>query len=79
MGQLWMLSETTIRRECRKLGLEVEGAKHVLIGRLGSRIREQERKMLTMGSTQGHVTHDVTPIHKVTQNSSARTRPRPRP
>lgn len=62
-----MLSEATIRRECRKLGLEAEGAKHVLIGRLGSRIRDQERKMLTMGSTQGQVTHDVTPIHKVSR------------
>ena len=32
---------------------------------LGARIRDQERKMITMGSEPGHVSHDITPIHKV--------------
>ena len=32
---------------------------------LGARIRDQERKMITMGSETGHVSHDITPIHKV--------------
>ena len=32
---------------------------------LGARIRDQERKMITMGNVTGHVSHDVTPIHKV--------------
>lgn len=66
VGQLWMLSENTIRKECKKLGLSTEGAKHQLISVLGRRIRDQERKMLTMGSSGGgHVSHDITPIHKV--------------
>ena len=32
---------------------------------LGARIRDQERKMITMGTEIGHVSHDITPIHKV--------------
>jgi len=66
VGQLWMLSENTIRRECKKLNLSTEGNKHQLIATLGKRIRDQERKMLTMGSSApGQVSHDITPIHKV--------------
>lgn len=61
-----MLSEGTIRRECKKLGLSTDGKKHQLIATLGKRIRDQERKMITMGpSAPGQVSHDVTPIHKV--------------
>jgi len=65
VGQLWMLSESTIRKECSKLGLSTDGNKPQLIRVLGARIRDQERKMITMGNVTGHVSHDVTPIHKV--------------
>ena len=82
-----MLSESTIRKECSKLGLSTDGNKPQLIRWavcsrvvllceglqsllskyrvLGARIRDQERKMITMGNVTGHVSHDVTPIHKV--------------
>ena len=82
-----MLSESTIRKECSKLGLSTDGNKPQLIRWavcprvvllceelqsflskyrvLGARIRDQERKMITMGNVIGHVSHDVTPIHKV--------------
>ena len=83
-----MLSESTIRKECNKLGLSTDGNKPQLIRWavcprvvflcdeelqsllskyrvLGARIRDQERKMITMGNVTGHVSHDVTPIHKV--------------
>ena len=31
VGQLWMLSENTIRKECSKLGLSTDGNKPQLI------------------------------------------------
>ena len=65
VGQLWMLSESTIRRECKKYNLSTDGSKHQLIRVLGKRIRDQERKMITMGGEAGQVSHDITPIHKV--------------
>jgi len=66
VGQLWMLSETTIRKECKKFNLSTDGNKIELITRLGRVIRDRERKMLTMGPEhEKMVTHDVTPIHKV--------------
>ena len=40
---------------------------------LGARIRDQERKMITMGSEPGHVSHDITPIHKVLDQIRMRT------
>jgi len=66
VGQLWMLSETTLIKECKKFNLSADGNKIELITRLGRVIRDRERKMLTMGPEhEKMVTHDVTPIHKV--------------
>lgn len=66
VGQLWMLSENTIKKECKKFNLSMDGNKIELITRLGRVIRDRERKMLTMGPEhEKMVTHDVTPIHKV--------------
>ena len=67
VGQLWMLGEATLRRECTKVGLEdTSGDKVELITRLARVIRDRERKMLTMESSKEKmITHDVTPIHKV--------------
>merc|ERR1712025_666736 len=67
VGQLWMLSEATLRREGTKVGLEnTSGDKVELITRLARVIRDRERKMLTMESIKEKmITHDVTPIHKV--------------
>jgi len=66
VGQLWMLSETTLIKECKKFNLSADGGKIELITRLGRVIRDRERKMLTMGPEhEKMVTHDVTPIHKV--------------
>jgi len=66
VGQLWMLSENTIVKECKKFNISSEGNKIELITRLGRVIRDRERKMLTMGSEhEKMISHDVTPIHKV--------------
>jgi len=66
VGQLWMLSETTLKKECKKYNLSSDGHKIELITRLGRTIRDRERKMLTMGPEhEKMITHDVTPIHKV--------------
>ena len=66
VGQLWMLSEATLKRECEKLSLSSDGHKVDLITRLGRVIRDRERKMLTMGPEhEKQISYDVTPIHKV--------------
>lgn len=65
VGQLWMLSENIIRRECKKYNLDTEDPKHVLISKLGRVIRDRERKMITMGGEEHRSQHDITPIHKV--------------
>jgi len=66
VGQLWMLSETTLMKECKKFALSTDGNKVELITRLGRVIRDRERKMLTMGPEhEKMISHDVTPIHKV--------------
>ena len=66
VGQLWMLSAATLRRECEKFSLSGEGHKLELITRLGRVIRDRERKMLTMGPEhEKQISYDVTPIHKV--------------
>ena len=66
VGQLWMLSVTILKRECKKFNLDTDGNKVELITRLGRVIRDRERKMLTMGPDhEKMLTHDITPIHKV--------------
>jgi len=66
VGQLWMLSESILIKECLKYNLSTDGHKIALITRLGRVIRDRERKMLTMGSEhEKMISHDVTPIHKV--------------
>ena len=66
VGQLWMLSETTLKKECKKYNLDEDGNKIELITRLGRTIKDRERKMLTMGPAHEKlISHDVTPIHKV--------------
>jgi len=65
VGQLWMLSQVTLVKECAKFELSTEGLKHELIARLGKVIRSRERKMLTMGGESSKGSHDITPINKV--------------
>merc|ERR1719348_1004961 len=66
VGQLWMLSETTLRKQCKQFQLSADGTKVDMITRLGRVIRDRERKMLTMGSEhEKMISYDVTPIHKV--------------
>ena len=68
VGQLWMLAEGTLRKECKRFNLSTEGSKVDLITRLGQCIRAREKKMLTMESGvggQGPGRFDVTPINKV--------------
>lgn len=61
-----MLSETTLKKECKKYNLDGDGNKIELITRLGRTIKDRERKMLTMGPAHEKlISHDVTPIHKV--------------
>ena len=66
VGQLWMLSEATLRKECGKFSLDTDGHKLELITRLGRVIRDRQRKMLTMGPDhEKEISYDVTPIHRV--------------
>ena len=65
VGQLWMLSENILKKECKKYNLDTDEPKHVLISKLGRVIRDRERKMITMGGEDLKTTHDITPIHKV--------------
>ena len=61
-----MLSEATLKKECKKYNLDTDGNKIELITRLGRTIKDRERKMLTMGPQhEKMISHDVTPIHKV--------------
>ena len=61
-----MLSEATLKKECKKFNLATDGNKIELITRLGRTIKDRERKMLTMGSDhEKRLSHDITPIHKV--------------
>ena len=66
VGQLWMLSESTLKKECQKFSLSSDGHKVDLITKLGRVIRDRERKMLTMGPEhEKQISYDITPIHKV--------------
>lgn len=66
VGQLWMLSETTLRKQCKQFQLSADGSKVDMITRLGRVIRDRQRKMLTMGPEhEKQISYDVTPIHKV--------------
>jgi len=66
VGQLWMLSETTLRKQCKQFQLSADGTKVDMITRLGRVIRDRQRKMLTMGPEhEKQISYDVTPIHKV--------------
>merc|ERR1719481_2287221 len=67
VGQLWMLSERILTRECKKLSLDSGGSKVELITRLGRVLRERERKMLTMETkdSKSNISYDITPINKV--------------
>ena len=67
VGQLWTLSERTLRAECGRFQLDTAGHKLELISRLGRVIRERQRKMLTMAGPEQEkqICYDVTPIHRV--------------
>ena len=61
-----MLSETTLRKQCKQFQLSADGTKVDMITRLGRVIRDRQRKMLTMGPEhEKQISYDVTPIHKV--------------
>ena len=67
VGQLWMLSENIIIRECKKYSIGADDPKHILISKLGQEIRTREKRMITMGGENAKYSHDITPIHKVDQ------------
>ena len=53
-GQLWMLSENSVRRQCEQRGLSTEGALHELIARLAPLLRLKEKgRYLTDGTQSG--------------------------
>ena len=61
-----MLSETTLRKQCKQFQLS---ANVDMITRLGRVIRDRQRKMLTMGPEhEKQISYDVTPIHKVNKS-----------
>lgn len=67
VGQLWMLSENTLAKECHRVDIKTEGMdKLEMIRQLGKVIRDRERKMLTMGDNADQRTsYDVTSIQHV--------------
>jgi len=52
IGQLWMLSENMLVKQCKDCGLDSEGSKHEIITRLGKHLRSNARLMITDGSTE---------------------------
>lgn len=52
VGQLWMLSDAMLRRQCESFNLPTEGKRHEMIKRLSVHIRSQERLMITDGKTK---------------------------
>jgi len=51
VGQLWMLSEHNIRKQCEDFGISTEGAKHECIARLRAHIKKKQTLLLTDGKT----------------------------
>ena len=51
VGQLWMLSESNIKKQCEQFALSTDGAKHEMISRLSKYLRSKERLMITDGKT----------------------------
>lgn len=51
VGQLWMLSEYNIRKQCEEFGIPTEGAKHECISRLRAHIKKKQVLLLTDGKT----------------------------
>jgi len=51
LGQLWMLSDTMLKRQCETFNLPIKGKRHELIQRLSQHIRSQARLMITDGKT----------------------------
>jgi len=52
IGQLWMLSENMLVKQCKDCGLDSEGSKHEIITLLGKHLRSNARLMITDGSTE---------------------------
>ena len=63
VGQLWMLSDAMLKRQCESFGLPIKGKRHELIKELSQHIRSQERLMITDGkskvSTTGETGYDT--------------------
>lgn len=51
VGQLWMLSEMNIKKQCEMFGLSCEGAKHEMIARLSEHLRKKQNLLITDGRT----------------------------
>ena len=52
VGQLWMLSDTMLKRQCESFDLPTKGKRHEMIQQLSQHIRSQERLMITDGKTK---------------------------
>ena len=52
LGQLWMLSDAMLKRQCEGFNLPTKGKRHEMIQRLSEYIRSQERLMITDGKTK---------------------------
>ena len=52
VGQLWMLSENMLMKQCKEFKLSLDGSKHELISRLGDYLRKHERLMITDGKSK---------------------------
>ena len=55
VGQLWMLSENMLKKQCIQFSLETKGAKHELIANLAKYLRSKERLMITDGKLCLHI------------------------
>lgn len=52
VGQLWMLSDNMLKRQCDSFNLSTKGKRHEIIQRLAKHIRSQERLMITDGKSK---------------------------
>lgn len=62
VGQLWMLSDRMLEKQCTLFSLETTGPRHELIARLAKHLRSKERLMITDGKTKSTLGYDTVSI-----------------
>ena len=62
VGQLWMLSDKMLEKQCFQFSLETTGPSHEMISRLAKYLRSKERLMITDGKTKASTSYDTVGI-----------------